>query len=253
VNGVLFQRKTIWWPTWAGWCCIVLAPAVLFAAWWIWGESFLSHTHREVAEILVLEGWIGRESLPTVIEEFDRYGYKWLLVTGGLTGHVWSQNRESTTEYVRRELAKLRFPESKLLLAPSAEVDNQRTYAAAVAVRRKLETENLADGSINVISRGVHARRTFSVFRKVFRGSNKVGIIAWNPYAGTGPWWRSSTRAKELLDETVSYALEVMVSSGRWDRTFKLNLVFAGLAGAVAGSALLGRRLRRQIDFVQGK
>jgi len=236
VGKALFQRRLVWWPTTLGWCCILLVPSALLGVWICFGESFLSQTRRVQADTLIIEGWIGRESMPDTKREFERGKYQRLIVTGGLTGHTWARERWSVTEIAQRDLLRLGFDEDKLLLAPCDDVENQRTYVSAVAARQTIEKHRLAVHAINVISRGPHARRTHSVYSKVFGPKIAVGVISWNPYASHGrAWWRSSTRAKELLDETFGWAYEAMFDSGRgglaW-RSWTLILI-AILAGFV--------------------
>lgn len=244
---ILFQRKTVWWPTGLGWCCLLVPPGFLLASWVFLGETFLASTNRVEADTLVVEGWIGRESLPFVKEEFERGDYKQLVVTGGLTGHSWSQDRWSVTEIARKELVRLGFPTNKLVLAPCPDVENQRTYESAVAAKRLMDTQSLHPKAINVISRGPHVRRTYLVYRKVFGPSVKIGAISWNPYAGHGnAWWRNSVRSKELLDETFGFAYEALLGSGRRDGTLAIRWVLLasfGLVSFLAIRSLIKRNL----------
>src|SRR5437868_12826805 len=97
----------------------MLPPMLLLGGWLLWGESFLSVTSRVKADTLIVEGWIGRESLPVAKEEFERGNYVRMVITGGLGGATWSKNRWSLTERAEKDLLKLGFPAEKLVLAPS--------------------------------------------------------------------------------------------------------------------------------------
>lgn len=199
--------------------------------WVLQGESFLSVTKRVPADTLIVEGWIGREALPQAKQEFERGGYNRIVITGGLTGHSWSKNRSSITATAERDLLRLGFPSDQILQAPCEDVDNQRTYESAMAAKRMMEVKGLHPKSINILSRKVHARRTHLVYRKIFSPAVKVGIISWDPYASQGRWWESSTRAKELLDETFGFAYEALLSSGRPDRNVKNRFLMAAVLG----------------------
>ena len=63
----------------------------------------------------------------------------------------------------------------------------------------------LAKTSIDVISLGVHARRTWFLFEKVFP-SVSVGIISIksNNYDPT-QWWLFSAGVRDVISETVAY------------------------------------------------
>ncbi len=229
-----FERRTVWWPTPFGWCCLVLAPLAVLAIWGLSGESILASTKRVNADTLIVEAWIGLESLPFVKEEFERGGYKRLVVTGGLTGQKWSKERWSLTDAAYRELSQIGFPKEKLILAPSRDVENQRTYEMALAARRAMSnyTNNLS--GINIVTRGAHARRTKAVYRKVFGSGVAVGAIAWRPDVSHGlAWWKSSTRSKELLDETFGYAFELFADSGRngvpWRTLIPTSIIILGI------------------------
>jgi len=243
---VLFQRRTVWWPTALGWCCFVLPPLLVLGFWMIWGEAFLSLTRRVPADTLVVEGWIGRESLPKAKKEYEQGGYKYLVITGGLTGQTWSQHRESVTEIAERDLTRMGFPREKLVLAPCADVEKQRTYESAVAAKRKMDADGLNSNGINVMSRGAHARRTYLVYCKVFP-EIKVGSISWDPYSTEESWWRSSSRAKELLDETFGYSYEALFSTGRPDGILKARILLAGIVGVFVLLLFRHFKIRRRI------
>ena len=57
----LVQRREAWCPTFLGWLCLTLLFAIPVAWWCSNGELFLSSTRRLPADVLVVEGWIGRE------------------------------------------------------------------------------------------------------------------------------------------------------------------------------------------------
>jgi hypothetical protein len=86
-----------------------------------------------------------------------------------------------------------------------------------MAAKQALEAKDLKPKRVNVFTRGPHARRTRLVYSKTLGPATQVGIISWNPYGPmSGGWWHSSSRAEELLKETVGYLYEVFLSSGRW-------------------------------------
>src|SRR5215470_6339782 len=66
----LFRRCTIWCPTWTGLSFALLLLVALISAWFNYGESYLAFTQRSPAEILVVEGWIGRKGVSAAADEF---------------------------------------------------------------------------------------------------------------------------------------------------------------------------------------
>lgn len=250
---ILFQRRTVWWPTRLGWCCFFLLPIFVLGFWVFLGESFLSSTRRVAADTLMVEGWIGREAMPQVKTEFERGGYERLVITGGLTGYSWSKDRLNATDIAEKELLRLGLPAEKLFLAPCEDVENQRTFESALTARRMMEAKGLSTKAINVVSRGAHARRTHLVYRKVFGSSINVGIISWNPLPPEilekESWWQSSNRAKDMLDETFGFTYEALLSSGRPDGILK-GRILMGIIFSILGFFLI-RRLRAH--FKTGK
>jgi hypothetical protein len=49
------------------WCDLF----ILVAAWFTYGESYLAVTDRSQADILVVEGWIGRKGIRAALDEFE--------------------------------------------------------------------------------------------------------------------------------------------------------------------------------------
>lgn len=218
----LLQRRTVWCPTWLGLFCIfalVFFPAVW---WWNSGESFLSLTRRLPAEVLVVEGWIGHDGIRAAAAEFEQHGYRYVVTSGGLSSERSGTPRWSYAEDAEHELVLCGIPKDRIIIARSKDVESQRTYESAEAVRWALQAKGSEPRALNVFSCGPHARRSWLVFAKVFRPGTNVGVISWIPDSSTGAWWHSSERARDLLTETVGYLYEALLNSGRG---FQLSIV----------------------------
>jgi hypothetical protein len=235
----LFQRRTIWCPTWLGWLCLLALLGALPGWWFIYGEGVLSLTARQPSEVLVVEGWIGREGMRAAKTEFDQGGYRYLVATGGYTGEGWMDRRWSYAEMAEKELLRLGVPRERVLVAQAGDLDTQRTYQAAVATRQALASHGIRPVGVNVFTRGPHSRRSRLVFAKVLDAGTRVGAISWNPPGShEGAWWRSSDRAKELITETAAYVYEVVAGSGRWLHRAELTSpsVPSGSSSGIAGA-----------------
>jgi uncharacterized SAM-binding protein YcdF (DUF218 family) len=212
----LVRRCTVWFPTGFG---TFLIASLLFisAAWWfVCGESFLSSTQRLPADVLVVEGWIGRAGIRAAVAEFEQRGYKYIVATGGLTTGGWEDEGASYAEMAAGEMIRLGVPEGKIIVAPAKHNEIRRTFESAVAVWRALQAAGINPKTVNVFTFGPHARRSRLVFAKVDGPGIDVGVIGWihSGYVDV-PWWRSSDRARELLEETAGYMYEVLFNSGR--------------------------------------
>jgi hypothetical protein len=213
----LVQRRTVWCPTWMGAFCVVLflsAPAV----WWCcFGESFLSRSEWRPAEILVVEGWIGRDGIRAAATEFVEHGYRYVVAAGGVTkAERWEDGGWSYAEGAAHELIRSGVPADRIIVATARNSERQRTFESAVAARWALQAKGIDPKALNVFTWGPHARRSRLVFAKVESPDTNVGVISWAPATYDAvPWWRSSDRAKDLLTETAGYVYEALFNSGR--------------------------------------
>jgi hypothetical protein len=210
------RRRTVWCLTWVGFLCILTILAGLAAVWISCGESYLTVTCRTEADILVVEGWIGRQGIAAAADEFQHGGYRLIICTGGFTSGRWEDKQASYAEMAASEMVRLGVPQSSILVATAAITENHRTFESAVAVRRTLQASGVEPKGFNVFTFGPHARRSALVFAKVNSNVSKVGVIGWVPSEfKREAWWHSSERSRELLEETVGYVYEVLLNSGR--------------------------------------
>jgi len=216
----LFRRRMIFCPTWAGSFCIAAVLLLLADTWLMYGELYLSTTHRLPPDILVVEGWIGRKGIRAAVDEFEHRGYSYIVASGGLTSGRWEDQPESYAEMAAHEMIRFGVPKQKLVVANSENTESHRTFESAVAVWRTLRVAGIEPKTLNVFTIGPHARRSALVFAKVNSDGPKIGVIGWlPPEYKSEPWWRSSERSRELLDETVGYLYEVLLNSGRHSNT----------------------------------
>jgi uncharacterized SAM-binding protein YcdF (DUF218 family) len=212
----LFKRTTIWWPTLLGWVSLTLIGASSCLSWVFVGEPFLSRTHRLPAEILVVEGWIGPTGVKAALAEFSKHGYQAIIVTSGMTGARWDEERWSYAVEAAKIARRAGVAESKIILAVPRETEVQRTFESALAVREAIKRSGSKVTAVNVFTRGSHAKRSRLVFEKVLRPDYEVGAVSWSPPGyETEPWWSSSDRMVDLLKESVAYCLEFFLDSGR--------------------------------------
>jgi hypothetical protein len=211
----LFERRTVLGRVLLGSCCILLILLIAGAAWLCSsGESYFSLTRRVPADVLAVEGWIGQDGIRAAAAEFEERGYQYLVATGGLIEE--GQNRSNYAEIAERELIQSGIPIDKMIVAPTGQIERQRTYESAVAARQALQRRGIQPNALNVFTLGPHARRSRLVYEKVYRPRTQVGVIAFVPHNyEVEPWWRSKGRTKCLLKEVVGYPFEILLNSGR--------------------------------------
>jgi hypothetical protein len=210
----LVEGRSIWWRILRASFYAVLLLGIPIGWLCSCGESYFSLTRRLPAEVLVVEGWIGSEGVDAAAAEFDQHGYQYLVATGGLTEK--RRDRPNYPEIAEQELIRSGVPVDRIIVAPTGQIERQRTFESAVATWQALERRGLRPHLLNVFTLGPHARRSRLVYEKVYRPGTRVGVIAWVPsdYEAE-PWWRSRGRAKCLLKETIGYPFEALLNSGR--------------------------------------
>ena len=212
----LFQRRTVIFPTFSGWIVLLILMASAFLLWWFQGESFLSGTRRLPAEVLVVEGWIGPQGIREAHREFERGGYQYIVASGGLSGERWNERRWSYAAEAAKVLLSCGIPPDRIVVATPPVTEGQRTFEEAEAAWRALRARSIHPKALNVFTMGAHARRSRLVFAKVFGPGTDVGVIAWIPHDyEPGAWWHSSERASDFVKETVAFAFEALLNSGR--------------------------------------
>ena len=103
-------------------------------------------------------------------------------------------------------LRRAGVPEQSLQRVPRRDVDRDRTYGSALALKEWIRDHHLTVRGINIVTEGEHARRTRLLFQEVRGPEVKVGVIAVrNPDFKTTHWWRYSEGVREVLGESIAY------------------------------------------------
>jgi hypothetical protein len=183
---------------------------VLLSGWMVLMNihSFLATTHREDAKILVVEGWVNKYGIDGAIQEFKTGRYEQVITTGGpLEGMGNSSSIYNTEAYQSAGLLKKAgLPADVVQCAPALFVGKDRTYNSALALRQWLQDHNITVQSLNVLTQGAHARRTWMLFSEAFGKSARVGIISVsNPDYDPQYWWRTSEGVRVVVDESIAY------------------------------------------------
>jgi uncharacterized SAM-binding protein YcdF (DUF218 family) len=140
-------------------------------------------------------------------DEFRSKDYTLIICAGGplLFGQYLAKHK-TVAEQSAAILKKIGVNNEAIITAPPKQVERDRTFASALAVKNWLDQNNIQPKGINVFSCGPHSRRSWILFKEALGGQIPVGIIACeNLGYDSKRWWRTSSGFRTVLDETIAY------------------------------------------------
>jgi uncharacterized SAM-binding protein YcdF (DUF218 family) len=204
---VLCERKVCRTFTLRGWLFLlslaVLASASIGAAL----HPFLAKSQLVQARVLVVEGWLPDYALQQAVTEFRDKGYERLIVIGGSVEIGASLSEYKTDADVGDAVLKrLGFDTNALIKIPGEYHRRGRTIRAALSVRDYIADGVVPIAALNVVTSGVHARRTKLVYQRTMGSRVRVGVFSvversYDP----NRWWISSQGVRTVLDEALAY------------------------------------------------
>jgi len=190
-----------------GWVALSIAIGSVLVSVILFVHPFLAPTKPVGGDILVVEGWLPDYALEKAKVRFQKEGYQLLVTTGGEIGKGYHLSEYKTwAELAASRLKSLDFPEDKIMTAPvHKNFKKDRTYYSILALQRRLYEEGFNEASIDMVSLGVHARRSWVLFEKVFSSAN-VGVVAISPNEyDASRWWLSSEGVRSVISESIAY------------------------------------------------
>jgi len=203
----LFRKRQCTLPTWRGCLLLVIIFAVLCLAAGRHLHGFLAVTQPVHNGVLVVEGWAPDYALEQAKVEFEQHHYSKLLVVGGPL--EWGAPLSEYKTYAERGtavLVKLGLTTNEVQAVPAPLVRADRTYTAALSLRRWAADHNLVLNSLHLMSEGPHTRRSRLVFEKALGPKTCVGVtaISVRDYDAEH-WWRSSAGVRGVVGEFLAY------------------------------------------------
>ena len=189
-----------------GWATFLMAFGSVLVVIALIIHPFLSPTKPVGGDILVVEAFPYDEA-KKIKEWFEKGHYK-LLVTVGRkykTGHPMAQYKSAADWTASRLNAQGVLLGKIIPVSITIYPRKDRTYHKALAVQKRLKKAGFAQASIDVVSFGVHARRTWLLFEKAFP-SVDVGIISIRPNSyDTSRWWLFGEGVRNIISESIAY------------------------------------------------
>jgi hypothetical protein len=189
---------------WIALGCVLGAAAYLYAHRI---HAFLAPREPIEAQMLVVEGWLPDDALRQAAVHFSENRYGLIVVVGGpLEQGFFLSELKTYAALGRATLIKI-SNRRDIVAVPSPGVRKDRTYASALALKKWMAAGNIGFRRINLLSLGVHARRSRYLFQKALGDQYAVGVIGLDPFEyDRHRWWRSSEGFKRVIDETLAYA-----------------------------------------------
>jgi len=153
--------------------------------------EFLAVTRPLGEGILVLDAWIPAPTLAESIGVFNSGRYRYLVVLGGPTEETASRSRShaADTDLAAGTLEKLGLDTKKLVKISVPDNSSGRTLRRATAVRNWLESSGASACCVDVFTVGVHARKSWILFRHALGSKYRVGIIAGPEFRYPPRFW----------------------------------------------------------------
>lgn len=205
--GGLFQRKEVWTLSLRGWLAAFLVAATIAAVVLFYSEPFLAITDRVDAPVLVVEGWLPDYALLDGWKEFQAGHGRFLLVTGGRGRNGPGMDLNDTyAGWGAERLQKMVGQHKEIAAVPAFEVQRDRTYAGAVALRKWLQSHHENVRAINIVTLSTHARRSRLLYQEALGPDVAIGVIAVaNQDYDALRWWKYSEGVKEIVSEGAAY------------------------------------------------
>ena len=170
----LIVRRERWVLTWKGRLLVLAAVAALTVILGRGAGAFLAITSPVGGQFLIVEGWMPTYAYREAAAQFK-----------GIRG----QPPELVVTIVLRRLVR-----------------HDRTFHAAMAVKRWLHEQGLQTTSIDIVTIGPHARRSHLLYERALGAEVKVGVIALEDRRfDRHHWWRSSVGVRAVVGEAIDY------------------------------------------------
>jgi hypothetical protein len=205
----LFERREVMVPTGWAWMLLVVVAGLAFYTTVRRLHGFLAPERPVGTGVLVVEGWLDDAAFDAALTTWKSGAYQRIVTTGGPVGQTFLAPFRT---YADRGAARLRergVPKEAIAVVAATDADRDRAVAAAMEVRRWLESqhEKLPVEGLDVFSQGARARRIWAIYRRILGDLVPVGVHSAPPsdYEPES-WWRSGTGARRVLGEAAGWA-----------------------------------------------
>jgi hypothetical protein len=161
-------------------------------------HDYLSYTKRLDCDTLVIEGWIFDYMLDHAAQEIKVSHYNRILIlcmNGNKPPDDIQYDFKETEAYKTTARLIDQGIDSKLIyIIPVSYSGGHHTFKRALTLKEWFEVHDLTTKAFNIYTGGPHARKTYTVFTRVFDNSYKIGVIPSPIEHYNSRFWWSSKR-----------------------------------------------------------
>lgn len=203
ILAALFTRRERWTLTWAGRFVIMGFVTLLTVALGRGLCAFLAISSPVGGQFLVVEGWMPAYAYREAAEHFRKGDYRRIIDVGAWDWDAYGERRE---HFGGEKLIRFGVPSDLIVTAHTDEVQQDRTFHAALTVKRWLQRQDLRTTSIDIVTVGPHARRSRFLYEGALGSEIKVGVFAVDDRRfDPTQWWRSSVGVRTTIGELIAY------------------------------------------------
>jgi hypothetical protein len=177
-------------------------------------HDFLAVSRPVHGQVLVVESWFyPAPTMRDAAEAIRKGNYEHVICVAVDDGASSGRRGASNAELAVQRLASMGVDTRRLSALPLMDTKQDRTYSCAVAVKEWLHENRPGTRTIDVFTVGVHARKSWVLYRKALAPDVAVGIIAGTeqPYPFSC-WWLSRRGVYVTLRNTAGYLYAVSFS-----------------------------------------
>jgi hypothetical protein len=201
MNLTTIRKRRVLTPV--GWVTLSMAIGFVLVLIILFAYPFLAPINPVEGGVLVVHA-SGADYSLEVKELFEKGKYKLIVIIG--SANVGDNSQANDVDWSVSKFKDRGIPEEKILpIWITIYPRKDRTYHKALATKKRLNEVGFTQASIDVVSIGTHARRTWLLYEKAFP-SVDVGVIAITPDSyNTSRWWLFSDGVRNVISESIAY------------------------------------------------
>lgn len=166
-------------------------------------HTFLSIHNPIESRNLAIEGWISPATIDNLLTRHDLQPYKEIFILA-----TNSNDAARTAEYIAS-----RIDRTLPIEIVSASSNKNKTYNMYMNLKKKIEQMGGGIFDVNVVTAGVHARKSFTLAKTALEPDVKVGIMAvsdglYDPER----WWGSTVGLKLVARNLIGFVYAKVIS-----------------------------------------